>query len=136
MAIIEEKQALEKNETWDIVKNLKRELWQAASGSLQLNTKLTGQLKGTRQGWQQRGTLKPTVLIIKFAPFAKLNTIRVLLSLAINLDWTLQQIDVKKVFLNGDLEEEIYMDLPPGFDEERSNGKVCLRPKIVTASLV
>ena len=27
MAIIEEKQALEKNETWDIMKNLKRELW-------------------------------------------------------------------------------------------------------------
>ena len=48
----------------------------------------------------------------KFSPVAKLNTIRVLLSLAANLDWPLQQLDVKNVFLNGDLEEEVYMDSP------------------------
>jgi len=47
-----------------------------------------------------------------FAPVTKLNTIRVLLSLAANLDWPLQQLDVKNVFLNGDLEEEVYMDSP------------------------
>ena len=39
-----------------------------------------------------------------FAPIAKLNTIRVLLSLAANLDWPLYQLDVKNVFLNGKLE--------------------------------
>ena len=48
-----------------------------------------------------------------FAPIAKINTVRVLLSLASNLDWPLQQFDVKKAFLHGDLSEEVYMDLPP-----------------------
>ena len=47
---------------------------------------------------------------------------RVLLSLAANLDWPLQQLDVKNVFLNG--EEEVYMDSPPGFDG-RFGSKVC-----------
>ena len=47
---------------------------------------------------------------------------RVLLSLATNLDWPLQQLDVKNVFLNG--EEEVYMDSPPGFDG-RFGSKVC-----------
>ena len=49
---------------------------------------------------------------------------RVLLSLATNLDWPLQQLDVKISFLNGDLEKEVYMDSPPGFDG-RFGSKVC-----------
>ncbi|KAL6349124.1 hypothetical protein AAG906_033780 [Vitis piasezkii] len=40
---------------------------------------------------------------------------KVLLSLAANLDWPLHQLDVKNAFLHGDLEEEIFMDIPPGY---------------------
>jgi hypothetical protein len=47
-----------------------------------------------------------------FVPVAKMNYIQVLLSLATNLDWPLQQLDVKNAFLHGDLEEEVYMKLP------------------------
>jgi len=50
-----------------------------------------------------------------FSPVAKLNTIQILLSLETNLDWPLHQFDVKNAFLHGDLEEEVYMDVPPGF---------------------
>ncbi|MCR2848078.1 hypothetical protein KN825_16195, partial [Weizmannia coagulans] len=50
-----------------------------------------------------------------FAPVAKLNTIRVL-SLAANLDWSLYQLDVKNAFLNGDLDEEVYLEIPPGLN--------------------
>ena len=49
-----------------------------------------------------------------FALVAKINTIRVLLSLVVNLDWPLQQFDVKNAFLLGELFEEVYMDLPLG----------------------
>ncbi|KAM2062109.1 hypothetical protein TB2_047101 [Malus domestica] len=54
-----------------------------------------------------------------------MNTIRVILSLAANLDWPLRQFDVKNEFLHGDLEEEGYMDFPLGYGIENSNGKVC-----------
>ncbi|BBH01746.1 HXXXD-type acyl-transferase family protein [Prunus dulcis] len=46
-----------------------------------------------------------------FALAAKINIIRVLLSLTANLDWPLHQFDVKNAFLRGDLEKEVYMDL-------------------------
>ena len=64
-----------------------------------------------------------------FAQIAKINTICVLLSLAANLNWPLQRLDVN-AFLNGELEEEVYMDLPPSFDSKQKNGKfVVLRSR-------
>jgi hypothetical protein len=59
-----------------------------------------------------------------FAPVTKLNSVRVLLSIAANRDWPLQQLDIKIAFLNGDLEEEVYMDAPLGFGEKFGT-KVC-----------
>lgn len=59
------------------------------------------------------------------APVAKLNTIRVLLSLAANLNWQLCRLDVKNAFLNGDLAEEVFMDIPSGFERFYGMGKVC-----------
>lgn len=59
-----------------------------------------------------------------FTPVAKLNSIRVLLTIAVNLDWSLQQLDVKNAFLNGNLEEEVYMDPLPGF-EGKYKSKIC-----------
>ena len=44
-----------------------------------------------------------------FAPIAKLNPLRVLLSLTANLEWPLHQLDVKNAFLNGELDEEVYI---------------------------
>ncbi|KAL0641711.1 hypothetical protein Bca4012_102729 [Brassica carinata] len=51
-----------------------------------------------------------------FAPVAKLHTIRIVLSLAVNLEWDLWQMDVKNAFLQGELEDEVYMHPPPGLE--------------------
>nr|CAN71693.1 hypothetical protein VITISV_012128 [Vitis vinifera] len=59
-----------------------------------------------------------------FAPVAKMNTIRIPLSLAAHYNWQLLQYDVKNAFLHGDLDEEIYMNIPPGFERNTGN-KVC-----------
>ena len=60
-----------------------------------------------------------------FALVAKMNSVRILLSLAVNRDWPLHQFDVKNAFLHGDLEEEVYLDVPPGFEDSKTEGKVC-----------
>ena len=59
-----------------------------------------------------------------FALVAKMNFVRVLLSLTANLDWPLQKFDVKNVFLHGNL-EEVFMDLPLGFEGKFSSEKDC-----------
>ena len=55
---------------------------------------------------------------------AKLNTVRISISLAVNLDWELNQYDIKNAFLNGELEEEIYMQIPPGYENNMNKNKV------------
>ena len=54
-----------------------------------------------------------------------MTTIRVLLSLAASYGLLIHQMDVKMAFLNGELEEEIYMDQPDGFVSKGQEGMVC-----------
>jgi hypothetical protein len=50
-----------------------------------------------------------------FAPVARLDTVRLLISLAAHHSWKIYQLDVKSAFLNGVLEEEVYVEQPEGF---------------------
>ena len=47
-----------------------------------------------------------------FSPVSKKDSFRIILALVAHLDLELQQMDVKTAFLNGDLEEEVYMKQP------------------------
>ncbi|MCV5002720.1 reverse transcriptase domain-containing protein, partial [Escherichia coli] len=60
-----------------------------------------------------------------FSPVAMLKSIRILLSIAASLDYEIWQVDVKTAFLNGYLEEEIYISQPDGFIKEGQEQKVC-----------
>jgi hypothetical protein len=50
-----------------------------------------------------------------FAPVARLTSIHSILAVASVRHWDLFQMDVKNVFLNGDLNEEVFMQPPPGY---------------------
>jgi hypothetical protein len=54
-----------------------------------------------------------------FAPIAHLEAIRILLAFSVAKGFNLYQMDVKSAFLNGVLEEEVYMKQPPGFESEK-----------------
>ena len=52
-----------------------------------------------------------------FAPVARLESIRILMSIACTMNFKLYQMDVKCAFLNGYLNEEVFVEQPKGFED-------------------
>ena len=60
-----------------------------------------------------------------FAPIARYSSIWTIISLAAEMGWHVHQMDVKTAFLNGVIEEEVYIEQPEGFDVENRETHVC-----------
>ncbi|KAJ9567088.1 hypothetical protein OSB04_003054 [Centaurea solstitialis] len=105
-AMQKEIEALEGNEAW--------EMEELPPGKKALGCKWVYKIKG----------LESVDYNETFAPVANMVTVRAFLSVAAAKNWELHQMDVHNAFLHGDLDEEVYMKLPPGFDVEKT-GKVC-----------
>ncbi|KAL0320182.1 UNVERIFIED_CONTAM: hypothetical protein Sradi_5279700 [Sesamum radiatum] len=73
----------------------------------------------------KRHTQRPGVNFREaYSPVAIANSIRILLAIAAWYDYEIWQMDVKTVFLNGFVEEEIFMDWPEGFTSIGEEQKV------------
>ena len=59
-----------------------------------------------------------------YAPVARMEAIRLLLALAAHEAWEVHHMDVKSAFLNGELQEEVYVQQPPGFTDMGNQNKV------------
>ncbi|KAJ9709816.1 hypothetical protein PVL29_001334 [Vitis rotundifolia] len=66
-----------------------------------------------------------------FSPVSKKDSLRIILALVAHFDLELQQMDVKTAFLNGELEEEVYMKQPEGFPSSDGEQLVCKLKKSI-----
>ncbi|RVW44659.1 Retrovirus-related Pol polyprotein from transposon RE1 [Vitis vinifera] len=126
-AVQDEIDALEKNGTWTITDLPVGKRPVGCKWIFTIKYKADGSVERFKARLVARGFTQSYGIDYQetFAPVTKLNTIRILLSLAVNQDWCLQQLDIKNAFLNGDLEEEVYMEIPPGFEESMAKNQVC-----------
>ncbi|WKA03793.1 hypothetical protein VitviT2T_021882 [Vitis vinifera] len=60
-----------------------------------------------------------------FSPVVKPTTIRVVLTIALANNWVVRQLDINNAFLNGDLQEKVFMEQPPGFVDTKQPHLVC-----------
>lgn len=119
-AVQEEMTALIKNNTWKLVPKPKDKRTVGCKWVFTVKYKADGSVDMYKARLVAKGFTQTYGVdyLETFAPVAKLNTVRILLTLATNLDWPLNQLDIKNAFLNGELEEEVYMDMPPSFEEK------------------
>jgi len=125
-AMIKEVDALEINKTWDLV--------ELPRGKIALGSQWIYKTKYNSDGTIERYKARLVVLGNNqiegedyketSAPVVKMTTVRALLRLVAANQWEVYQMDVHNAFLHGDLEEEVYMKLPPGFRHSHPD-KVC-----------
>lgn len=119
-AVDSELKSLEKNNTWTLVnppthKSVIRSKWVFNIKVDELGNPKRFKARLVAKGFQQTFMKDYNEI---FAPVARITTLRFILALANQFDYNVHHMDVKKAFLNGDLEEDIYMHIPEGIEHD------------------
>lgn len=124
-AMQEEIEALNKNKTWELVNkppNVKpiKNKW-----VYKVKLKPDGQVERFKARLVAKGYSQIPNIDYKetYAPVASMNTVRMFLAIANQNNMRIMQFDIKTAFLYGDLDEQLYMEQPEGFN--KGDGKVC-----------
>eukprot|EP00253_Pinus_taeda_P016070 PITA_16070 len=123
----EEMNAIERNKTWELV--------ELPKGKEVIGVKWVYKTKNNAKGKIERHKARLVVKGYKqqygrdyeqtFAPVARIETVRAVLSIEAQNKWTVYQMDVKSSFLNGVLKEEVYIEQPLGYEKKGQECKVC-----------
>ena len=126
-AMVEEYDSIRKNQVWEVVprpegKKVVGSRWiykvkHAADRSVEkYKARFVAKGFSQKEGIDYEET---------FAPVAKNSSILTIISLATEMGWRVHQMDVKTAFLNGVIEEEVYIEHLEGFHVEDRETHVC-----------
>lgn len=131
-AMEEETMAINKNDTWELSKLPPNQQAIGVKWVYKIKRNADGSIARYKarlvaKGYKQKYGIDYEEV---FAPVVRFDTVRLLISLAASHSWELYQLDVKSAFLNGVLEEEVYVHQPEGFEAKGEEYKVYMLKKI------
>jgi hypothetical protein len=119
LAMQEELNNFKRNEVWSLVprpkQNIEGTKWVFCNKQDELRVVTRKRL----DLWKKFMPKSQVWILRRLAPVARLESIRILLAYVAHHSFKLFQMDVKSVFLNGPIKEEVYVEQPPGFKDDR-----------------
>ena len=111
-------EAIKKNSTWSLVKLPAGHKAIGLKWVLKLKKNSEGEIIKNKARLVAKGYVQQQGIDFDevFAPVTRLDTVRVMLAIAANRGWQVHHLDVKSAFLNGELQEEVYVTQPEGYE--------------------
>ena len=118
--------SIEKNDTWELTDLPKGQKTIGVKWVFKTKLNEKGEVDKHKarlvaKGYKQKYGVDYTEV---FAPVARQDTTRLVISLAAQNSWPIFQLDVKSAFLHGELQEQVFVDQPPGYVQQGKEKKV------------
>ena len=132
-AMEEELKSMDQNQVWDLVELPKGCKRVGCKWVFKTKRDSIGNIERYKARLVAKGFTQKDGIDYKetFSPVSKKDSLRIIMALVAHYDLELHQMDVKTAFLNGNLEEEIYMDQPEGFSVKGKEHMVCKLKKSI-----
>jgi hypothetical protein len=126
-AMTEEYQSILKNDVWDIVPRPEGKFVVTSKWIYKINHATDGSIEKYKAIFVVRGFSQVEGVDYEetFVLVARYTSIRSIIALVASMGWKLHQMDVKTTFLNGEIEEEVYIEKPEGFVIHDKRSHVC-----------
>jgi hypothetical protein len=122
-----EYQSIMKNEVWESVPRPKNKDVVSSKWLFKIKHAADGSIEKYKARFVARGFSQKEGIEYEetFSPVARYTSIRTIIALVAKMKWKLHHMDVKTTFLNGVIEEEMYIEKPQGFEVEDGKYHVC-----------
>jgi hypothetical protein len=126
-AMTEEYQSIIKNDVWEIVPRPKSKDVVSSKWLFKIKHVVYGSIEKYKAIFVTRGFSQKEGIKYEetFALVARYTSIITIIALVAKMKWKLHQMDVKTAFLNGVIEEEVYIEQPQGLEVEDRKSHVC-----------
>jgi hypothetical protein len=126
-AMMEEYNSIMKNDVWEVVPRPEGKSVVTSKWLYKLKHAVDGSIEKYKARFVAQGfsQFEGVDYDETFAPVARYTSIRAVISIAAEMGWKIHQMDVKTAFLNGLIEEEVYIEQPLGFEVHGRESHVC-----------